>query len=132
MCLVVVHAMMTSASSVRENYRVTGHSLIIMLCEATQWPKTHYFNECPVTRWFSHLKSATVYHPTFVDKNVQWFNDKLYQVDFNGRGNKWPAGLYGLLHCATLDLCVGIRLQCVKRLKLYLILFLVNFLWPER
>ena len=27
-------------------------------------------------RMFSHLKSATVYHSTFVDKNVQWYNDK--------------------------------------------------------
>ena len=51
-----------------------------MLCEATQWPKTHYFNEYPVTRWFSHLKSATVDHTTFVNKNVQLYNAKLCQV----------------------------------------------------
>ena len=46
--------------SVRGKYRLTGHSLKIMLCEATQWPKTHYFKECPVTRWFPHLQSANV------------------------------------------------------------------------
>ena len=40
----------------RENDRVTGHSLIIMSCEATQWPTTHYFNECPSDEVIFSLK----------------------------------------------------------------------------
>ena len=33
-----------------------------------------------MTRWFAHLKSATVYHSTFVVENVRWYNDKLELV----------------------------------------------------